>query len=641
MIELSQTKQNIYKESCPIIIKNGTVFKDEDKLFAMLEIKSISSIPITSIMVDLHVFNRANNEVEVIRDYMYLTDNLERGQEFGSDTLIELSAPSSLTLAIAIRRIVFSDDNIWDGSNSILFEALPELKTIEEELEEEETVAQYKRDFNNIFAEKKDVESLYVPSFYKDLWFCSCGEINHNYEEKCFNCGAMYIPQQEHIFNRVQLASNLEDHKKYLIKKAEEERLEKERLEKEAEEKRLEEERLALEEKERQIRIIKHKKRIRIMAISISIPVAIAIMVYIYILNVYLIPNQKYNDAMGMLSSEQYDEAISTLESLNGYSDSAFKIHEVNFAKAKSLLEDGNLDEAITIFESIKDKINVTEFLNQAYYQKALIPYNESDFVTAIELLTPISGYSDVDDLLLNANYQLALLYTSEGNFEASIPYFEKLSGTHSTELQAVYFTYAQTLYTEGNTEEAEKYFAYITSTELAAQVNELHYQTAVALLAEGKFDEASVIFTELGDYSDSKTQVLGIEYAKAEELFNAGLYSEAIPQYEKAGDYPGALDKINESYYQIALKTLNDGEYIEASEKFTALGDYRDSATKADEAIYRLGSEQLNNGDVVDAYNTLYAIKDYLPALQLLGSNSLFYIYIYDPGNGPNPLYE
>ena len=84
-------------------------------------------------------------------------------------------------------------------------------------------------------------------------------------------------------------------------------------------------------------------------------------------------------------------------------------------------------------------------------------------------------------------------------------------------------------------------------------------YDDALALLDAGRYNEADVAFTKLGNYKDSAV--------KAEEAAGKGQENTA---------------------YTKACKLLEDGSFDEAQALYTELGDYCDSAEKADGFVQR-----------------------------------------------------
>ncbi len=119
---------------------------------------------------------------------------------------------------------------------------------------------------------------------------------------------------------------------------------------------------------------------------------------------------------------------------------------------------------------------------------------------------------------------------------------------------------------------------------------------TMLALLDAGRYNEADVAFTKLGNYKDSAEKAeeaagKGQEntaYTKACKLLEDGSFDEAHDAFIALGDYEDAAEKALEALYQKAGKLLEDGSFDEAQALYTELGDYCDSAEKADGFVLR-----------------------------------------------------
>lgn len=124
-------------------------------------------------------------------------------------------------------------------------------------------------------------------------------------------------------------------------------------------------------------------------------------------------------------------------------------------------------------------------------------------------------------------------------------------------------------------------------------------YDEALALLDAGRYNEADVAFTKLGNYKDSAEKAeeaagKGQEntaYTKACKLLEDGSFDEAHDAFIALGDYEDAAEKALEALYQKAGKLLEDGSFDEAQALYTELGDYCDSAQLADGFVQRMVS--------------------------------------------------
>ena len=134
-------------------------------------------------------------------------------------------------------------------------------------------------------------------------------------------------------------------------------------------------------------------------------------------------------------------------------------------------------------------------------------------------------------------------------------------------------------------------------------------YDAAVVLLNAEKYDEATAAFTELGDHRDSKVKIdeiktilLDQKYDAAIELLNSKKYDEATAAFAELGDHRDSEEKIEEikiilldNQYDEAEKLFNAGKYDEAINIYTTLDDYKDSKLRVEQIYNRLG-----NGDVI-----------------------------------------
>ena len=111
-----------------------------------------------------------------------------------------------------------------------------------------------------------------------------------------------------------------------------------------------------------------------------------------------------------------------------------------------------------------------------------------------------------------------------------------------------------------------------------------------------GRYNEADVAFTKLGNYKDSAEKAeeaagMGQEntaYTKACKLLEDGSFDEAHDAFIALGNYEDSAEKALEALYQKAGKLLEGGSYDEAQALYAELGDYCDSAEKAEGFVQR-----------------------------------------------------
>ena len=86
---LFELKENLYKETCPVVLESGALeqvlvpaavpeqedappLPPETRNVVRMTFRNIDSRAVTALFIDLHVFDKVNNETEVIRDRRYL-----------------------------------------------------------------------------------------------------------------------------------------------------------------------------------------------------------------------------------------------------------------------------------------------------------------------------------------------------------------------------------------------------------------------------------------------------------------------------------------------------------------------------------------------------------------------------------------
>ena len=596
--------KNQYRESCPVLLQSGALYREEStvsaeaeeietaeatlpaeqeeaaspRTFLRLAFRNIDPRAVTSVYVDIHIFDKATNELAVVRDRRYLVPILGRDAVFGADEEIDVD-DAAYSFSVAIKKVQFEGEDVfWNGSASLLFENLPEQAKIADVMEDEDLRAQYQRDFTEM-AEDKEAAAQFAPQEYKDLWMCACGEVNHKDEEKCAACGAEYGPQHALLEDEEKLKENLEAYNEAAARKAAEEKA-------------------AAEEAARKKRL--HRK----IFLSISIPLAVLIAAFVVVLIVYIIPQNHYNDAAALLEAGKYDEAITAFTALDGYSDSAARITEAEYKKACDLLENEKFAEAIEAFTALGDYEDSKDRITEAEYRRAVKTFESGAYEDALNLLEPLKDYKDAAEKIETCHYELGMKALEADNLKSAAAHFKEVNAEQNKKMQAAFCDKGIAFYEKGDEEKALTYFEYVTDKDLLPKIDAAYYAQALKLVEDGEYDKATEIFAKLGEYEDCPTQLLRIHALKAEQYYNNADYENAIAE-------------------------------------FKAAGDYGDAASRVTEATYRLGAQQLANGEVRKAYDTLYPIRSYAPAYMLLVSNSQFYIQIYDVGAGPNPLNE
>lgn len=147
---------------------------------------------------------------------------------------------------------------------------------------------------------------------------------------------------------------------------------------------RIRKERESEEIKRKEAAAKKAKKHKRITIISILLVIA-TIAVSFLIKNV-IIPEKKYKDAIALMNSGRYEEAIAAFEELDGYKDSMNQIDNCHI-----VINDGIYDNAVTLM-------------------------NSGNYIEAYELFETLNGFKDSEELKKStyADYEWEIIKASD-----------------------------------------------------------------------------------------------------------------------------------------------------------------------------------------------------------------------------------
>jgi tetratricopeptide (TPR) repeat protein len=104
------------------------------------------------------------------------------------------------------------------------------------------------------------------------------------------------------------------------------------------------------------------------------------------------------------------------------------------------------------------------------------------------------------------------------------------------------------------------------------------HYRDGEALLAAGKYAEASEAFKQAGGYKDAAGRIYEPFYEKGETLLADKEYDKAIEAFTQAGSYSDAALKLQGAYYESGKELLTANNYREALAAFINAKSYQDS---------------------------------------------------------------
>lgn len=179
--KLSSIEENLYCVGSPVLIQAGSLLKDNEtgKILGQFKFKNLSNKVIKALLVHVDAFDVSGRQVAGVSEFQYLDLFAERNVSFGQKIAIPL--PDSVTRSVQIYciSVVFEDGSSWNGPEYANWVPLPKQQCLADILTTS-LVEQYQREtYTN---------ADFVPLDYQDLWLCTCGEINHKDEERCYCC---------------------------------------------------------------------------------------------------------------------------------------------------------------------------------------------------------------------------------------------------------------------------------------------------------------------------------------------------------------------------------------------------------------------------------------------------------------------
>lgn len=352
---LSALPENLYSVGSPVVIAAGALLKDNQtgKVLAQLKIRNIQNKIIKAATVTLTPLDTVNQPLGSPVDHQYLDLNAARNMDFGQKVPIPLPDAATRAFSAVVTQVIFSDNSIWTSSGTP-WEPLSAPVPLLNAFLDSELMKQYQIKFGS--------DCKFVFKAEQDLWYCSCGALNHQSEEFCHNCRRTSASQSG--LDLEQLKADRD-----------------ERLQREAAEKAVAE---AKAQKTRKLAMI-------------LVPAAIVVIVAGSLIFGSMKNSSAYNNAADLLASGDYDGAAAAFEALGDYKDSADQAKQAMYAKAMALMSYGESgsDEGLSLVLSEGEAISSDANLSKLYYQEA------------VEIFESLDTYKDSRKMADSSQYYL------------------------------------------------------------------------------------------------------------------------------------------------------------------------------------------------------------------------------------------
>lgn len=169
------------------------------------------------------------------------------------------------------------------------------------------------------------------------------------------------------------------------------------------------------------------------------------------LLTVFVImPNNKYNEAVSLMETGQYEAAIAIFEEIPSSKDSQALIGICNTAimdgkynAAVALMENGDYHAAVAAFEALNgyrdsraQMVNCNTVIMDGKYNAALALMESGDYHAAIAAFEALNGYKDSQSqignceiAILDSKYDAAVALKNAGKYRKAIQAFAELDG--------------------------------------------------------------------------------------------------------------------------------------------------------------------------------------------------------------------
>ena len=146
-----------------------------------------------------------------------------------------------------------------------------------------------------------------------------------------------------------------------------------------------------------------------------------------------------------------------------------------------------------------------------------------------------------------------------------------------------------------------------------------MKYDNAVSLMDNGRYEDATAILSEMGDYKDSETLVSECAYRQATDLIEDGMLPEAVEILDKLDYKDSAVLAMECTDFESAKVLMQEGKLEEAVALFASIEEFYDSTDLMNECRYRQAIEWEESGNLAEAMPVYIALGEYKDSAQIV----------------------
>lgn len=163
---------NLYTEGSPVIVRDFSLLRDVrgGGMLCRIQLINISDKTIKRIKVSAIT---DTERAEGMADGLYIARDMDATVD------IPLNGFEHKRAEFSVDDIVFTDGTSFSACQSTAWQSLSFPETLEEYLSDDDLIREFRTHFE---------DGAYFPKEERDLWFCTCGELNHSDEAACHSC---------------------------------------------------------------------------------------------------------------------------------------------------------------------------------------------------------------------------------------------------------------------------------------------------------------------------------------------------------------------------------------------------------------------------------------------------------------------
>ena len=298
-----------------------------------------------------------------------------------------------------------------------------------------------------------------------------------------------------------------------------------------------------------------------------------------------------YNRAVLCFENREYDEAYTIFSQIEQYGD--VRSYE-SYIEAQTLADTGDTDRAISIFRELgnfRDSEQQAEILEKAQteqiYDQAVDLFVKGDFASACCMFEQITTYRDAEQYV---TYLTALEAVRKGKPNEAIELLESIPGFLDSDdwLAEIEEKQKNEMYQQsllllegGDIAKAGEIWAQIYDYRDVAEYTK--YAEAISAERSGVNEKAITLFTELGDFLDSKEHIAQLELQQNQQNLDSLIHALSDDRLDEALKLSFSLHGFKEAQPYISYLQARTMEKAERFEEAAAI--YQANFTLLDSA--------------------------------------------------------